>query len=79
LFGLYSGENCFVEYPNGDNAFSVQIIFKTINFSGNLKQIGTESKEHRFFKNTKIPINLNPRQRPFILDWVNDSSQPIIK
>ncbi|MFF3024070.1 NUDIX domain-containing protein [Gottfriedia sp. NPDC057948] len=23
LFGIYSGEKCFVQYPNGDKAFSV--------------------------------------------------------
>lgn len=27
LFGNFSSEECFVQYPNGDKVFSVQIIF----------------------------------------------------
>ena len=29
LFGMYSGERCFVQYPNNDQVYSVQIIFTT--------------------------------------------------
>ncbi len=31
LFGLYSGESCFVTYPNGDQVYSVQVIFHSRN------------------------------------------------
>ena len=31
LFGLYSGESCFVTYPNGDQVYSVQVIFHSDN------------------------------------------------
>lgn len=78
LFGIYSGEKCFVTYPNGDKVFSVQIIFKTRHYSGKLQQQGTESREHKFFNKTELPINLNPRQKPFILDWAEGKQNPII-
>ncbi|MEH7501580.1 NUDIX domain-containing protein [Neobacillus drentensis] len=36
LFGIYSGEKCFVDYPNGDKVYSVQIIFKAKQYTGEL-------------------------------------------
>jgi ADP-ribose pyrophosphatase YjhB (NUDIX family) len=79
LFGIYSGEKCFVEYPNGDKVFSVQIIFKSKQFTGVLKQKDIESREHRFFRKTELPANLNPRQKSFIIDWAQENIYPIIK
>ncbi|WP_404459746.1 NUDIX hydrolase [Sutcliffiella horikoshii] len=79
LFGIYSGEKCFVQYPNGDKVFSVQIIFVSKCFTGDLKHSDVESREHRFFSRTDLPPNLNPRQKAFIMDWAEDKSHPIIK
>ncbi|MRG85091.1 NUDIX hydrolase [Salinibacillus xinjiangensis] len=78
LFGIYSGEECFVKYPNGDQVFSVQIIFKTNQFTGKLKQAGDESREHKFFRKDELPKNLNPRQISFIHDWAEKKAQPVI-
>lgn len=79
LFGIYSGEKCFVQYPNGDKTFSVQIIFKSKQFTGDLKQKDVKSREHRFFRKTELPANLNPRQKSFIIDWAKENKYPIIK
>ena len=78
LFGIYSGEKCFVEYPNKDKVFSVQIIFKAKRHTGTLKQDDEESREHRFFDKTELPANLNPRQKPFIMDWAENRALPVI-
>ncbi|RDI37225.1 NUDIX hydrolase [Falsibacillus pallidus] len=78
LFGIYSGEKCFVEYPNKDKVFSVQIIFKANRYTGNIKLEDVESREHRFFNRSELPANLNPRQKPFIEDWAEKKSIPII-
>lgn len=74
LFGLYSGESCFVTYPNGDRAYSVQIIFHTASYNGKLKQTGEETKEHKFFNKHELPPNLNPRQQEFIQEWATRKS-----
>ncbi|MCA1322443.1 NUDIX hydrolase [Bacillus tianshenii] len=79
LFGIYSGKDCFVEYPNGDKVFSVQMIFISKQFTGSLKQKDIESREHRFFSKTDLPANINPRQKAFIIDWAEDRRYPIIK
>lgn len=67
-----------MEYPNKDKVFSVQIIFKTSDFQGDLKQKSEESKAHRFFQRKDLPLNLNPRQKNFIVDWVENKKLPII-
>jgi len=78
LFGLYSGEQGFAEYGNGDQIFSVQIIFHATDFKGELIQEAEESREHRFFSPDELP-HLNAHQARFILDWVHQSKLPIIK
>lgn len=78
LFGIYSGESCFVEYPNKDKMYSVQIIFKATEFTGELIQSGEESRVHKFFDIDKLPNNLNLRQKSFINDWVENKAHPII-
>jgi ADP-ribose pyrophosphatase YjhB (NUDIX family) len=79
LFGLYSGESCFVTYPNGDEVYSVQAIFQSDTYTGQLKQSGEESKEHRFFGRTELPQNLNPRQTAFIEDWAREIQRPLVR
>lgn len=78
LFGLYSGNAGYAEYLNGDKIFSVQIIFQTDDFSGELIQDSLESHEHRFFSRTNLP-HINPHQERFIMDWVNKLQLPVIK
>jgi ADP-ribose pyrophosphatase YjhB (NUDIX family) len=79
LFGIYSGESCFVTYPNGDQGYSVQVIFYSETYSGELQQGGTESKAHRFFGRDELPENLNPRQKAFIQDWLHEKKVPIMR
>ena len=78
LFGLYSGEEGFAEYQNGDKIFSVQVVFRTNCFSGELLHKTEESHEHRFFSRNNLP-HLNSHQKRFIQDWVNELTLPVIK
>ncbi|MDM5248069.1 MULTISPECIES: NUDIX domain-containing protein [unclassified Lysinibacillus] len=78
LFGLYSGENGYAEYSNGDKVYSVQIIFYSNDYKGTI-QINDESSELYFVSRNEIPLNLNPHQAPFIEDWSNDMPTPVIK
>lgn len=78
LFGLYSGNEGYAQYQNGDKIFSVQIIFHSTAFSGELIQDAIESKEHRFFTKDNLPL-LNSHQQRFILDWVNKANLPVVK
>ena len=78
LFGVYSGENGFAQYANGDKVFSVQIIFRASDFNGILRA-NNESKDLYFLHKKDLPKNLNKHQAPFIMDWVNNVKNPVIK
>ncbi|MGX7595025.1 NUDIX domain-containing protein [Planococcus plakortidis] len=78
IFGLYSGEEGYAEYQNGGQVFSVQIIFRAQQFSGELIQEGAESHGHRFFSPGELP-KINSHQERIIMDWVNNTELPIIK
>ena len=78
LFGLYSGEKGLTTYPNGDKVFSIQIIFSVYRYRGVLEK-NNESIELTFFSRDELPINLNPHQAPFIIDWAEKRKRPIVK
>lgn len=79
FFGVYSGNEGYAEYANGDKVFSVQLIFKTSVATGDLIQISTESRAHAYFDRNDLPSNLNSHQKRFIMDWVNQVETPIVK
>lgn len=79
FFGVYSGEEGFAEYKNGDQVFSIQMIFKTSSVSGELIQQNDESQAHVYFDKHNLPPNLNSHQQRFIMDWVNQVPTPVIK
>ncbi len=69
LFGLYSGDDREIHYPNGDVVYSLSVIFTTKSYTGIISDEDSEVLEHRFFDRDEIPENLfSPDARP-ILDW----------
>jgi len=79
FFGVYSGNEGYAEYANGDQVFSIQLIFKTAVATGDLIQKSTESRAHAYFDRHDLPSNLNSHQKRFIMDWVNQVPTPIVK
>lgn len=78
LFGIYSGEKGLTKYPNGDKVFSIQVIFHITQYKGVLKS-NHESLQTIFLHKQNMPSNLNAHQAPFINDWIDGVSLPIIK
>ncbi len=71
LFGLYSGADREIHYPNGDVVYSLSVIFITDTYEGEISDSDSEVLEHRFFDREDIPEDLFlPDARP-ILDWKN--------
>ena len=72
LFGVYSGEEQHFIYPNGDEVWTVDIVYVCRSFSGELEAVDGESAELKF-----VPINevenypLNPPVRKPLLDFIN--------
>ena len=71
IFKLCSGRDCIIEYPNGDVTFGPGIIFLTKEYEGEIVGDPEEVIEHRFFKKTDIPENLNGFDKATILEWAS--------
>lgn len=79
LFGIYSGREGYASYANGDQVYSIQLIFLTTTVNGDLIQVSDESHAHQYFDKHDLPDNINSHQKRFIMDWVNGLKTPIIK
>ena len=71
IFKLCSGRDCIIEYPNGDVTFGPGIIFLTREYEGEIVGDPEEVIEHRFFKKSEIPENLNGFDKATILEWAS--------
>ena len=79
LFGLYSGEDRVINYPNGDVVYSLAVIFKATSYEGVISDEDSEVLEHRFFSKDEIPENLfYPDARP-IRDWASGKNEQLVK
>ncbi|MBP3240183.1 MAG: NUDIX hydrolase [Oribacterium sp.] len=79
LFGLYSGDDREIHYPNGDVVYSLSVIFTTRSYTGNISDSDSEVLEHRFFDRDDIPNELSaPDARP-ILDWARGMREVEVK
>ena len=50
-----SGEEYFFEYPNGDKMCMVIVLFKVMNYVGEIKVSDSESKQLKFFALDNLP------------------------
>ena len=79
LFGLYSGADREIHYPNGDVVYSLSVIFITRSFTGEISDSDSEVLEHRFFDKDSIPKEIFfPDARP-ILDWAKGEKEIAVK
>ena len=78
LFGIYSGEDGIIIYPNGDICYGTGIIFKTTVYSGEIQNNTEEALEHKFFDKANLPENINKYDKRVIIDWTKDLQQVIV-
>ncbi|KPB06295.1 NUDIX hydrolase [Bacillus sp. CHD6a] len=69
LLNVYSGKQQHHIYPNGDEVYFVNVVFYTINYSGQFKPDGIESAEIKFFSMNDLPANISPTNKPFFEDF----------
>ncbi len=68
LFDIYSGKEEHHIYPNGDEVYFVNIVFKTNKYSGTLHIADGESKNLDFFEISEIPNEITPPCKCIIED-----------
>ena len=78
LFGIYSGEDGIITYPNGDICYGTGIIFKTTVYSGEIQNNAEEALEHKFFDKANLPENINKYDKRVIIDWTKNLQQIIV-
>ena len=57
LVTILSGKEYYFEYPNGDKMCTVIVLFKVMNYSGDIKVSDNESKQLKFFSLYKFCKN----------------------
>lgn len=75
LVSVLSGKDYYFEYPNGDKMCTVIILFKVLNYTGNIKVSDNESKQLKFFALNDLP-NMESRTNA-IIDKILDGSLKI--
>ena len=78
LFGIYSGEDGIITYPNGDICCVTGIVFKTNVYRGEIHNNTEEALEHRFFDKKSLPDNINKYDKRVIIDWTKNIQQVIV-
>lgn len=78
LFGIYSGEDRILVYPNSDICCVTSVIFRTRVYNGKIQNNTDEAIEHRFFDKTRLPDNINDFDKRYICDWAENPQHVII-
>lgn len=78
LFGIYSGEDRIIIYPNNDICCVTSIVFKTTEYKGEIIQETDEALNHVFFSRDKLPHNINEFDKKYIEDWKRNITEIII-
>jgi 8-oxo-dGTP pyrophosphatase MutT (NUDIX family) len=70
LFGVYSGEDLYYKYPNGDEVYNIDVVYISRNYSGVLSVDNVEVKDASFFSIDEIPHKISPPVKPIINDFI---------
>lgn len=65
LVTVLSGKDYYFEYPNGDKLCTVIVLFKVLNYKGNIKVNDSESKQLKFFPLNNLP-NMESRAKKIV-------------
>jgi len=72
LYGVFSGPDHLYVYPNGDEAYIVDIIYICDDFEGELKADNDEVAELKWFRFEDVPENLNPPSSRIIREFASN-------
>ncbi len=72
LVTILSGKEYYFEYPNGDKMCTVIVLFKVLNYTGDIKVSDKESKQLKFFPLDHLPTMESRAQA--IVDKINNGS-----
>jgi ADP-ribose pyrophosphatase YjhB (NUDIX family) len=71
LFKVFSGQNCYYKYPNGDEVYNVIALYTTDKYSGKITPDNKESTDAKFFNVNNLPKSINPVDINIIDEFIN--------
>jgi 8-oxo-dGTP pyrophosphatase MutT (NUDIX family) len=71
LYGVFSGDNQFYRYPNGDEVHTVTIIYLCRAFSGDIR-LSPEHTDWRWFELAEIPEEISPPIIPILRKFLGE-------
>ncbi|MCI9280594.1 MAG: NUDIX domain-containing protein [Bacilli bacterium] len=72
LVTILSGKEYYFEYPNGDKMCTVIVLFKILNYTGEIRVSDNESKQLKFFALDNLP-NMESRAQSIVDKILNGS------
>ncbi|MGM7683458.1 NUDIX hydrolase [Cytobacillus sp. Hm23] len=70
LFNVFSGEEYYYKYPNGDEVYNVVSVFICTSYDGVCKKGVSEVAELQFFHLNELPENISPPDYPIIKEYL---------
>lgn len=69
----FSGKDYHMVYPNGDQAYTVTVLFESEEYEGELSADIKETQNLKFFDLDKLPQNISPpvKMKEFILNYLS--------
>ena len=77
LFGVYSGQELYYKYRDGNEVYNVSVVYITRNFSGAIRVNQNEHSEHRFFDLDRLPEEISPPIKSILRDLVNQDEMKV--
>lgn len=71
LFNIYSGEDLYYEYPDGNEVYNVTATYICKEYAGEIVVDLTEGKDARFFALDNIPPNLSTTIKGIIEEFLS--------
>jgi 8-oxo-dGTP pyrophosphatase MutT (NUDIX family) len=65
LFDIFSGEELYYKYLNGDEVYNIDMVFMTSKYYGEANK-NDESKGFKFFMVNELPENISPPVKPVV-------------
>ena len=76
LYGVFSGEDLYYMYPNGDQVYNIDTVFVCRDYVGEPEADGEEQLDVRWFDAHDLPDNLSPPTdaitRKFALELIQE-------
>lgn len=71
LFNVYSGEEFYYKYPNGDEVYNVTVTYLCKDYWGEIEVDPSEGRDAKFFSLNEIPSNLSSPIEGIVKEFIS--------